>query len=147
MPFDMVSNVDIAVDGADIVTKTALLKGGGGACTIEKIIDYTADKFIVIADETKVKNELSGKVVIEVLPIAYKSVMKQFPNSQLRQATRKLGPVITDSGNFLIDVEMTVNDPVNMELKINNIPGVIENGIFTKFDEIIIGTEDSTRNL
>lgn len=142
--FDMVDRIDLAVDGADVVCGDALLKGGGGACTIEKIIDYYAEKFIVIVDESKIKDSLSGKVVIEVLPTAYKSVMKLFDDVTLRKAEKKLGPVITDNGNFLLDVEMNeIKNPKELEKYINNIPGVVENGIFTKFNEVIIGTETS----
>ncbi|MFW5799607.1 MAG: ribose-5-phosphate isomerase RpiA [Spirochaetota bacterium] len=141
--FDSLDKIDIAIDGADVASNTGLLKGGGGACTIEKLIDYSAEKFLVIVDEKKVKDKLIGTVVIEVLPIAYKSVMKNFKNPVLRVAKKKLGPVITDNGNFLLDVNMTVEDPEKMEKDINNIPGVVENGIFTKFDDIIVGTKDS----
>jgi ribose 5-phosphate isomerase A len=142
--FDRVDNIDLAIDGADVVSDIAILKGGGGACTIEKLIDYYADKFIVIADEGKLRDTLSGKVVVEVLPIAYKSVMKRFNNAVLRKAEKKLGPVITDNGNFLIDIEFNeIKQPKELEKEINNIPGVVENGIFTKFDEVIIGTENS----
>lgn len=145
-PFEYMSKVDLAVDGADVVAPTGLLKGGGGACTVEKIMDYSADKFIVIADNSKFKNKLGGIVVVEVLPVAYKSVMKKFKHSKLRMATRKLGPVITDNGNFLVDVEMEVIDnPKELENEINNMPGVVENGIFTKFDIVILGEEDGSK--
>lgn len=145
--FDMIDKIDIAVDGADVIAPNGLLKGGGGACTLEKIIDYYAEKFIVIADESKLKDSLNGTVVIEVLPVAYKSVMKMFTGSKLRMATKKMGPVITDNGNFLIDIDMNIDNPVETEQKINTIPGVVENGIFTKFDTVIIGMENSAKIL
>ena len=59
LDFNAVEHVDLAIDGADIATKTALLKGGGGALTREKVVDYAADKFIVIADEAKIAKELN----------------------------------------------------------------------------------------
>ncbi len=145
IPFEYIEKINIAVDGADVATKQGLLKGGGGACTIEKLIDYTADKFIVIVDESKIKDKLSGVVTIEVLPVAYKSVLKKLDNAKLRMADKKLGPVITDNGNFLIDVDMEdIVNPKEKESYINNIPGVIENGIFTKFNIIIVGKENGT---
>jgi ribose 5-phosphate isomerase A len=65
---DTISEIDLAVDGADTVTRDALLKGGGGALTREKIIDYNAKNFIVVVDEGKVMDKLVGNVALEVLP-------------------------------------------------------------------------------
>lgn len=148
---DEVEGIDLAVDGADVATKTALLKGGGGALTREKVIAYTAKKFIVIVDETKLKTQLQGDVVVEVVPFAHKIVMnslKSFSKKiDYRAADEKLGPIITDNGNFLLDVEMLVSDPKKTETELNTIPGVVENGIFTKFDRIIVGTRDGSRLL
>ncbi|MFH1222003.1 MAG: ribose-5-phosphate isomerase RpiA [Candidatus Micrarchaeota archaeon] len=146
---DAIDEINLAVDGADKVTKTALLKGGGGALTREKIIDYNAKKFIVIADESKVQTVLDGNVALEVLPFAAPLVLKQLAKykPQIRIAIKKLGPVISDNGSFIVDMNMRVDDPKKLEYDLNNIPGVIENGIFTKFDEIIIGTKDSWRLL
>jgi ribose 5-phosphate isomerase A len=145
IPFENVDHIDLAIDGADVATPIGLLKGGGGACTIEKLVDYYADRFIVVVDESKVKQNLNGIVTIEVIPMAFKAVMKNFEHAKLRMASRKLGPVITDGGNFLIDVDMNnIENPSEKESLINNIPGVIENGIFTKFDLIIVGKENTT---
>ncbi len=147
---DQVENIDITVDGADVATKTALLKGGGGACTREKIIGYAAKKFIVIVDESKIKDRLEGKVVVEVVPAAYSFVLKELQKiskASVRMAGGKLGPIITDNGNLIIDVDMEIKNPKDMELKLKNIPGVVENGIFTKFDMIIVGNKEGTRVL
>ncbi|MFH2101138.1 MAG: ribose 5-phosphate isomerase A, partial [Candidatus Micrarchaeota archaeon] len=73
---DAIDEIDLAVDGADKVTRTALLKGGGGALTREKIIDYNAKKFIVIIDEGKVQDVLDGPVNLDVLPFAAPIVMR-----------------------------------------------------------------------
>lgn len=144
---DAISEIDLAVDGADKITKKALLKGGGGALTREKIIDYNAKKFIVIADESKVQEILEGNVALEVLPFAVPFVLKTLKQykPEIRMAVKKLGPVISDNGSFIIDMHMRVENPVEMEQKLKNIPGIIENGIFTKFDEIIIGTKNGWR--
>ena len=146
---DAIGGIDLAVDGADKVTKTSLLKGGGGALTREKIIAYNAKKFIVIADEGKVQEQLDGMVNLEVLPFAAPLVMRELKeyNPVIRMAKSKLGPVISDNGCFIIDCKMKVDDPKKMEQWLNNMPGVIENGIFTKFDLVIVGNDDSFRIL
>ena len=148
---DAIDEIDLAVDGADTVIKTALLKGGGGALTREKIIGYNAKKFIIIVDESKVVkgNILEGEVNLEVLPFAASIVVKTLKKFKptIRMAKAKLGPVISDNGSFIIDCQMKVENPEEMERWLNNIPGVIENGIFTKFDMIIIGNEKGHRTL
>ncbi len=147
---DAIDEIDLAVDGADTVTKTALLKGGGGALTREKIIDYNAKKFIVIVDEGKVCGDvLEGEVNLEVLPFAAPLVIKQLKrfNPKIRMAKAKLGPVISDNGSFIIDCQMRLEDPKKTEDWLKNIPGIIENGIFTKFDLIIVGNEKGYRIL
>ena len=148
---DVMIEIDLAIDGADVATKTALLKGGGGAHAREKVVDYAAEKFIVIVDEGKVKEKLEGIVALEVLPFAYKFVLDEISkiseNARLRTGGKKLGPVISDNGNFLIDFEMEVKDPKKMETELRAIPGVVENGIFTKFDKIVVGTKDGHKIL
>jgi ribose 5-phosphate isomerase A len=147
---DAIEEIDLAVDGADSVTKTALLKGGGGALTREKIIDYNARRFIVIVDEGKVQERtLRGEVSLEVLPFAAPLVMRQLKksNPRIRMAKAKLGPVISDNGSFIIDCDMVLDNPKETEQSLKSIPGIIENGIFTKFDIIIVGTEKGHRIL
>ncbi|MEW6748206.1 MAG: ribose 5-phosphate isomerase A [Candidatus Micrarchaeota archaeon] len=147
---DAIDEIDLAVDGADTVTKTALLKGGGGALTREKIIGYNAKKFIIIADESKVQEGvLEGEVNLEVLPFAAPLVMRQLKKHKprIRIAKGKLGPVISDNGSFIIDCEMRLEDPEETERWLKSIPGIIENGIFTKFDMIIIGNGKGHRIL
>ncbi len=147
---DAIEQIDLTVDGADKVTKSGLLKGGGGALTREKIIGYYAKKFIVIVDESKVQeSELEGEVNLEVLPFAVPLVMKQLIEfkPKIRMAKAKLGPVISDNGSFIIDCNMKIKDPKDVEENLKLIPGVIENGIFTKFDKIIIGTKNGHRVL
>lgn len=146
---DTIDEIDLAVDGADTVTKTALLKGGGGALTREKIIDYNAKKFIVIVDESKIKDRLEGVVNCEVLPFAAPIVLKKLKKykPEIRRAKSKLGPVVSDNGCFIVDFHTKIDEPKKMEEWLNLIPGVIENGIFTKFDTIIIGNEKGHRKL
>lgn len=147
---DAIDVIDLAVDGADRVTKTALLKGGGGALTREKIIDYNAMRFIVIVDESKVmEGVLEGEVNLEVLPFAAPLVMKRLSEykPRIRMARAKLGPVVSDNGSFIIDCDMRLEDPKKTEEWLKSIPGIIENGIFTRFDRIIVGSEKGHRIL
>ncbi len=149
LDFNTVEKIDLAIDGADEVDpKKYLIKGGGGAHTREKYIDYFAERFIVVADESKIVQNLGQKfaVPVEVLPEAYHSVQKKLTNlgagSQIRMAVKKAGPVITDQGNFILDAKFSsIDHPKQLEKDINNIPGVIENGIFTRtVESVLIGS-------
>ena len=141
-------DVDLAVDGADEVDPNLnLIKGGGAAHTMEKIIDQSADKFIVIIDDSKMVDVL-GKfpVPVEVIPQALRIVKEQLINMggqpDLRMAKRKDGPIITDNGNFVVDVEFnSINEPKKLEVMLNSIPGVVENGVFASLaDEILVAS-------
>jgi len=147
--FNQVNRIDLAIDGADEVDpEKRLIKGGGGAHTREKYIDYFADRLIIVVDESKLVQRLGQRfaVPVEVLPQTYQSVKKRLlqmnGEPQLRMAIRKAGPVITDQGNFILDVKFRdIDNPKQMENNLNNIPGVIENGIFTKrVEEVLIGS-------
>ncbi|MBU7047138.1 MAG: ribose 5-phosphate isomerase A [Theionarchaea archaeon] len=138
--------IDLAVDGADQVdSHNYISKGGGGALLKEKLVDYRADMLVILADRTKFVAMLT-KVYVEVHPLAIKSVkreLEKFGISSLRTVKGK-GIVegdqvfITESGNVIFDVKTKVKDPVAMEKRLNQIPGVMENGIFTK-ESIVLG--------
>lgn len=142
--------IDLAVDGADEVDpQLNLIKGGGAAHTLEKIVDSSAEKFIVIVDDSKLVDELGNfPVPVEIIPSAFRVVTEQLENMggkpQLRMAERKDGPVITDNGNFVIDSRFgKIPEPEALEVELNTIPGVVENGIFTGVvDEVMVGTLD-----
>ena len=148
-------DIDLSVDGADEVDhEFNLIKGGGAAHTKEKIVDYAADQFIVIVDESKVVDELGAfPVPVEVLPDASRMVIKELEDMgatcEIRMAQRKDGPVITDNGNFVIDAKFDkIESPSHLEIDLNTIPGVVENGIFSQMvDKVIIGTDDGTKEL
>lgn len=132
--------IDLAVDGADqIDPRNFLSKGGGGALLKEKLVDYRADTLVILADSTKFVNTLT-KVYIEVHPLAIHTVsraLKAYGTATLRTIKGKgieSGDqlFITESGNVIFDMETHVEDPVEMEAVLNQIPGVTENGIFTK---------------
>lgn len=136
-------DIDISIDGADEVDPTlCLLKGRGGALLQEKIIDYNANRFVVVCEEKKLVEKL-GKyfpVTIEVFPVAYRKVfeaLSSFGNPVLRDGGKKDGPVMTDNGNFIIDLFTSVENPKSMEKELNDIPGIFENGIFTSKCEVV----------
>ncbi|MHA1302285.1 MAG: ribose-5-phosphate isomerase RpiA [Candidatus Heimdallarchaeaceae archaeon] len=141
--------VDIYVDGADIITQDlVLIKGGGAALTMEKIVAHAAQEFLVIADSTKYPRDLlSYPVPVEIIPLALNTVIKPIfelgGEFRLRYGTGKIGPVISDNGNIIGDITFRESyQPEKMERDLNAIPGVIENGIFSRVaDKIVIGGE------
>ncbi len=146
--FEEHQSIDIAIDGADEADGVLnLIKGGGAAHTREKIIARHAKRFVVIVDESKVKNKLSMPVPVEVLPFAWKVVESELKKlkgiPKLRKAESKAGPVITDNGNFVLDVDFgEIRNPKKLEEEINAIAGVIENGIFAGMaSEVHVGTK------
>ena len=138
--------LDIAIDGPDEVDhRLNLTKGGGGCLTQEKIVDYAADLFITIADESKIVDEIGLKfpIPLEVMPMARvpatKALEKMGANVVVRMAQRKMGAVITDNGNIILDITFKEPiDPEKYEVLFNCIPGVIENGIFSKGTRVFI---------
>lgn len=148
--------LDIAIDGADEIDAVLnLIKGGGAALTQEKIVDSMAKKFIIIADESKNVKKLGEKmpIPIEVLPMALACVNKRLKTYshefKLREAVKKLGPVITDNGNFIIDAKITdIKNPKQLAYEIKGIPGVIETGLFIEMADIAyIGTKTGLKKL
>ena len=146
---DDVDRVDIAIDGADEVDpQKRLIKGGGAAHTREKIIDGMAERFVVVVDDSKVVDRLGTKfpVPVEVLPLALNPVMQSLGAlggiPELRTGGgKKVGPVITDQGNMVIDVRFDrIDDPGRFESTINNIPGVLDNGLFVDLaTDVLVG--------
>ena len=143
---DAVDHIDIAIDGADEVDpQKNLIKGGGAAHTREKIVDYLAEQFIVVVDSSKIVERLGSSfpVPVEVIPMAIAPVMRAIEKlggkPELRMGVKKAGPVITDQGNMVIDVKFdTIDDPANLEKTLNNIPGVLENGIFVGVTDLVL---------
>ena len=133
---------DVAIDGADEVDpKKNLIKGGGGALTREKIVDYRAKKFIVIVDESKLVKKLGEKhpLPVEVLPFAHERVRKELEELFDRVEKRDF---ITDNGNYLLDCYGIITNPRKTELMLENIPGQVENGLFTRnVWKVLVGTK------
>lgn len=147
--------IDLAVDGADEVDpQLNLIKGGGAAHTLEKIVDSSADKFVVIVVDNKLVDNLGRfPVPLEVIPQAFRVVIDQLEEMrgkpQLRMGERKDGPVITDNGNFILDVDFgCLKEPEKMEVDLNTIPGVVENGIFSGIvDQVLVGSSEGVEIL
>jgi len=143
---DDVDRVDIGLDGADEVDpEKNLIKGGGAAHTREKIIDSMADYLVIVVDDSKLVSHLGEKfpVPVEVIPMALTSVVRRLEalggSPILRPGVNKVGPVITDEGNFIIDVRFpSIEDPKALESTLNNIPGVVENGLFVELADLVI---------
>ncbi|KAG9454897.1 hypothetical protein H6P81_007801 [Aristolochia fimbriata] len=133
-----VNQIDIAFDGVDEVDiNKNLLKGGGAAHTMQKVLDSAAKECIILADQSKVVLQLGTTfpVPVEVLPAAISPVLRKLVTlggvPEIRSALRKDGPVITDLGNMIVDVSFPngIENPAELEKYINLIPGVVENGI------------------
>ena len=147
--FASVSKIDLAIDGADEVDPCFQLIKGGGACHVrEKLVASKANQLLIVVDETKLvkKLNLSFPLPVEVLPNAWKQVQDVIAeingSSTLRMATKKAGPVVTDQGNLILDVLFNdgIENPKDIEMTINNIPGVLENGLFVDIaDKVLVG--------
>ncbi len=143
---DEVDHIDVAIDGADEVDpQKNLIKGGGAAHTQEKIVDSLADQFIVVVDGTKLVEHLGSTFLlpVEVIPMAVTPVMRAIAKlggkPELRMGIKKAGPVVTDQGNLVIDVKFDrIDDPAALELTLNNIPGVLENGLFVNVADVVL---------
>jgi ribose 5-phosphate isomerase A len=147
--FDLnnVGGMDIYVDGADEITEHLhMLKGGGGALTREKIVAAVAKKFICICDETKFV-PVMGKfpLPVEVLPMARSQVAREIVKLG---GQPKLRDFTTDNGNVILDVHnLTISDPVAFEAKLNQIVGVVTNGLFAarSADVLLLATAEGVK--
>ncbi len=143
---DEVDRIDIAIDGADEVDPHKnLIKGGGAAHTQEKVVDALAEQFIVVVDSSKLVDKLGSTFLlpVEVIPMAVTPVMRAITKlggaPQLRMGVRKAGPVVTDQGNLVIDVKFqSIDNPAELEKTLNNIPGVLENGLFVGVTDLVL---------
>jgi len=137
--------LDLTIDGADEVDpRNFLIKGGGGALLIEKIAAYSSSAFAVIVDETKLTEHLGTgfPVPLEVIPEARVQTTRVLEKIGatviLREALRKAGPVITEYGNIILDIRFgSPVDSLVMEAELNQIPGVVENGFFTRKPPVV----------
>jgi ribose 5-phosphate isomerase A len=137
--------IDVTIDGADQVTSELnLIKGMGAALAREKIVAASSKLNVIIADENKkvkVLGENNQPVPIEVLPFAISLVKRKIVevggNPIVREGKGKLGPVITDNGNAIIDASFgLIQNPCELEVKLKMIPGVVETGLFVNLTDI-----------
>ena len=150
--FDLnaVGDLSLYVDGADESTRHLhLIKGGGGALTREKIVVAASKKFVCIADESKLVDVL-GKfpLPVEVIPMARSYVARQIVKLGGQPVLRE--GFTTDNGNVILDVHnLKIMNPVEMEGKLNNIVGVVTNGLFAMrpADVLILGTPSGAKTL
>lgn len=143
-----IDHIDVDIDGADEVDEQFnLIKGGGGALLREKIIAAASKKMIIVADQSKLVKQL-GKfpLSVEVIPFGWEMTIKKLQElcgkTTLRYKNDKR--YITDNNNYIIDCSFDrIPSPAELHSRLNNIPGVIENGLFVdKCDTVVVGYED-----
>lgn len=148
LELNSVKDLPVYVDGADEITRhLAMVKGGGGALTREKIVAAVARKFVCIADATKLV-EVLGKfpLPVEVIPMARSYVAREIVKLGGRPEWRQ--GFVTDNGNVILDVRnLEILKPVELETTINQIAGVVTNGLFARrgADVLLLGTEDGVQ--
>lgn len=136
--------LDLAIDGADEINrKFEMIKGGGGALTREKIVASSAKKVVIVADETKLVEKLGNfRVPVEVLPFGLAKAttcIKELGGKPfLRESKGKVGAVVTDNGNYIVDADFgLIDNPEELNKQLKLIPGVIETGLFIGLADIV----------
>jgi len=145
-----VSDIPIYVDGADESNQYLhLIKGGGGALTREKIIAAASDKFVCVADESKLVDVMGAfPLPVEVIPMARSYVAREIVKMGGQPVWRE--GFITDNGNQIIDIKnLSIMEPVKLEEQLNNIVGVVTNGLFAirPADVLLLGTEAGVKTI
>ena len=148
-------DIDIAIDGADQVDPGFnLIKGGGGALLKEKIVAASARQFIVLIDHTKQVPVLGGSfpLPIEIIPFGWGSTaraIERLTKSPVVLRERNGAPFETEAGNLIVDVHLTrIEQPADLEIALNQIPGIVETGLFVgRTDILIVGTASGTETL
>lgn len=150
MDLNSAGNIPLYVDGADESNKYLhLVKGGGGALTREKIVAAASEKFVCIADESKLVDVLGAfPLPVEVIPMARSYVARQLVKLGGEPVYRE--GFTTDNGNIILDVHnLQIMNPVEMEATLNSIVGVVTNGLFAQrpADVLLLGTQDGVRTI
>ena len=144
--------IELTIDGADEVdAHLNLIKGGGAALVREKIIANASKRILIVVDESKVSHVLgtSFALPVEIVQFGWEATKRVVDEvcgqSELRGGIQN--PLITDNGNYILDCHFDgIPEPEKIELQLNNIPGVVENGIFVnRADKVIIGTPAGIR--
>lgn len=150
LELNAVGDLPVYIDGADESTQHLhLIKGGGAALTREKIVAAASEKFICIADDSKLVDTL-GKfpLPLEVIPMAQSYIGRELVKLGGKPILRD--KVITDNGNIIIDVHnLTIDNPVELERTLNNLAGVVTNGLFALrgADVLLLGTDNGVQKL
>jgi ribose 5-phosphate isomerase A len=141
LDLNSVDGMEIYVDGADEITEHYhMIKGGGGALTREKIVAACAKRFVCVADQSKLLGRFA--LPVEVIPMARSHVARELVKLGGQPKLRE--GFTTDNGNVILDVSnLTILDPVRLETEINQITGVVTNGLFARrpADILLLGTE------
>ncbi|MEA2053926.1 MAG: ribose-5-phosphate isomerase RpiA [Candidatus Thermoplasmatota archaeon] len=140
--------IDITIDGADQVDENLnLIKGGGGALLREKMVASCSKKEIIIVDESKIVESFSFPLPVEVVKFGWKSVVPKIKKLGFMPELR--GDFVTDNGNYILDCKYkNIENVGEMEKLLNNVPGVVENGLFIDLaTEIIVGTADGAKSI
>lgn len=146
------SKLDIVIDGAvEVDPDFGMIKGGSGAHTRGRIVASAAAEVAIVVDRTKLVDNLgeSHPVPVEVVPFSHDYIAGLLRNFGGEPSLRKSpsgGPFVTDNGNYIIDVDFgPLDDPANLEERLNQVPGVVDNGIFMDVaDSILVGDEDGS---
>ncbi|MEC4890878.1 MAG: ribose-5-phosphate isomerase RpiA [Nitrospira sp.] len=147
--------IDVAIDGADQVDPAFnLVKGGGGALLKEKIVAASAKQFIVLVDHTKQVAMLGGSfpLPIEVIPFGWGSTAREIEaltKSRVVLRERNGAPFKTEAGNLIVDVHLArIDRPQELEVALNQIPGIVETGLFVgRTDIVIVGRPQGVETL
>jgi len=148
--------LDLNIDGADQIDKDLnMIKGMGGALTCEKIVASASKQNVIVADDTKLVKKLgiNHPVPVEVLPFATPVVMSRINQMGgrpvLRQGSGKVGPIVTDNGNFILDLDFgSIEAPRELNARLKSISGVIETGLFIEVaDTVYVGTSKGVQKL
>mgnify|MGYP001216260679 CR=1 FL=1 len=145
-----VDQMDVYVDGADeFDSRLNLVKGGGGALTREKIVAAVAKEFVCIVDESKKVDLLGGfPLPVEVIPMARSQVAREMVKLDSMPVYRE--GFVTDNGNVILDLHgLEITDPKALEAQINNVVGVVTNGLFARrgADVVLMATADGVKQI
>jgi len=146
-------SIDVCVDGADEVSASLdLIKGGGGAMTREKIVNYASRRNVIIVDESKMSTNLGERwpVPIEVLGFGRASTLHALERFGKPTVRRRDGtPVLTDAGNLIVDLNVDkIDDPAALDRALHGIPGIVETGLFVgRADVVLVAGASSIRSL